>query len=533
MPEHAREPASPVAEQQHTLAGIHPVILHSHRKKVLAEEHVLISVAVEVGHGRAVDRRELRLDRQRPGFKCPGAIEQQHRGEVRRLEQFGPGQLTGENLLKRRSGVTTMRREVFAQKREQQLECHQLVTRQQSLRCHVEPRLERIVKTVAADVAVDEVRHPFFTVLVRAVQPPIAGEQIEPAVVVEVADGERLPNARLRVKPPRLCRVGEFAAAVFENTDRPPLGRQRQFRQNIVVQIHEHGSGHEADVRENGGLFGVEFHSARAAAQQPRRGGLRELAGDAVTGDEHVGMPVAVHVSHGDRAGIGVVGGRQLDDFRLGRTGAEELQRRGSRRGRIVRGHRHEQPLSKRTQAKRVTGERSVKRRFGELGQAAFGGDAVADKFPTRAVTEEQFVAPVAIPVDERHAGAGLSEAAGQQRLSQKIVGRMFAVFMVEPVACVDEHRRRLGQGRRLGLAIFLVDFVGVIRLGRGDDGSAAAWPSDLDREALRLAGGEAAERLITGEVAAAGDHFLRLLIRPAANDDARSNAACVTPRAA
>ena len=103
VPEHAREPARPVAEQQHTLAGIHPVILHSHRKKVLAEEHVLVSVAVEVGHGRAVDRRELRLDRQRPGFKCPGAIEQQHRGEVRRLEQFGPGQLTGENLLKRRS----------------------------------------------------------------------------------------------------------------------------------------------------------------------------------------------------------------------------------------------------------------------------------------------------------------------------------------------------------------------------------------------------------------------------------------------
>ena len=74
---------------------------------------------------------------------------------MRRLEQLGPGQLTGENLLKRRSGVTTMRREVFPQKREQQLERHQLVTRQQSLRCHVEPRLERIVKAVAADVAVD------------------------------------------------------------------------------------------------------------------------------------------------------------------------------------------------------------------------------------------------------------------------------------------------------------------------------------------------------------------------------------------
>ena len=345
VPEHAREPARPVAEQQHTLAGIHPVILHSHRKKVLAEEHVLVSVAVKVGHGRAVDWRELSLDRQRLGFKCPVAIEQQHRGEVRRLEQLGPGQLTGENLLKRRSGVTAMRREFFAQKREQQLERHQLVTRQQPLRCHVEPRLERIVKTVAADVGVDKMRHPFFTVLEVAVQSPVAGEQVEPAVIVKVSSDQRLPNARPLVEPPRFCRVGEFATVVLENTDRPPLGRQRQFRQRIVVQINEHGSRHQADVRKNGGLFGVEFQSTRAAAQQPRRGGLRELAGDAATGDEHVEIVVAVHVRHGDRACVGVVGRRQLDRFWLRGPGPETLQRRCNRLGRIVRGHHCQQAL--------------------------------------------------------------------------------------------------------------------------------------------------------------------------------------------
>ena len=104
---------------------------------------------------------------------------------------------------------------------------------------------------------------------------------------------------------------------------------------------------------------------------------------------------------------------------------------------------------------------------------------------------------------------------------------------MVEPVACVDEHRLRLGQGRRLGRRVFFVNLVGVVRLGPGDDGSFAAWPSDLDREALRLAGREATQRLVAGEVAAAGDHFLRLLIRPAANDDARADAACVAARAA
>ena len=225
VPEHGRKPALPVAEQQQPLASIHPVILDAHRKKVLAKEHVLVSVAVEVGHGRTVDRRELRLNRQRPGFKSTTAIEQQHRGEVRRLEQLGPGQLTGEKLLERRTGILAVRREVFTQKRDQQLERHQPVTRQQPLRCRVEPCLERVVKTVAANVAVDEVRHPFFTVFEVTVQPPVAGEQVEPAVIVKVSSGKRLPNAQPLVEPPRFCRFSEFAAAVLENPDRPPLGR--------------------------------------------------------------------------------------------------------------------------------------------------------------------------------------------------------------------------------------------------------------------------------------------------------------------
>ena len=124
------------------------------------------------------------------------------------------------------------------------------MTRQQPLRCHVEPRLERIVKTVASDVGVDKMRHPFFTVLEVAVQSPVAGEQVEPAVIVKVSSDQRLPNAQPLVEPPRFCRVGEFATVVLENTDRPPLGRQRQFRQKIVVQINEHSSTHQADVRE-------------------------------------------------------------------------------------------------------------------------------------------------------------------------------------------------------------------------------------------------------------------------------------------
>ena len=149
---------------------------------------------------------------------------------MRCLEQLGPGQLPGENLLKCRSGIPAVSRELLAQKREQQFERPELVPRQQPPRRHVEPRLECIVKTVGADVIVDEVWHPFFAVLVWAVESPVAGEQVESAVVVEIADGERLPNARLYVEPPSFRCVGEFAADVFENSDRSPLGCQRQFR---------------------------------------------------------------------------------------------------------------------------------------------------------------------------------------------------------------------------------------------------------------------------------------------------------------
>ena len=109
-----------------------------------------------------------------------------------------------------------------------------------------------------------------------------------------------------------------------------------------------------------------------------------------------------------------------------------------------------------------------------------------------------------------------------------KIVGLGFGVDVRQLAARVREKRRRLGYGSQLGLRIFLVNFVGMIRLGLGDDRAGAAWPSDLNIKLLRFPNSERSQRLIAREISAAGHHLLRLNIRPTANGDPRADPPCV-----
>src|SRR5207253_9842427 len=70
-----------IATEQKTAAGVIPACRRRDAKKVLGGKDVFAAVAIEVGHGEAKNRGELRFHREWPRFKMVAAIEEDHRIE--------------------------------------------------------------------------------------------------------------------------------------------------------------------------------------------------------------------------------------------------------------------------------------------------------------------------------------------------------------------------------------------------------------------------------------------------------------------
>ena len=225
----------------------------------------------------------------------------------------------------------------------------------------------------------------------------------------------------------------------------------------------------------------------------------------------------------------------QLDHLRLGFARPKNLQRRNHRFREIVCGDGGEQRaftggIHPAGEAKRVTQQRLSKSRLVKLGQAAIGSGFVGSDVAPGAGAKEQFVRTITIPVEHHDARAGLGQSPSEHWLALKVVGRRLGVDVGQPIASIGKQRRGCGRRPGLGLRVFLVNLVSMIRLGSVDDRACPAWPGDLDAELAGLASGKRPQRFIAREVTPTGHHFLRLFVRPTAYGDTRPDAARVAP---
>jgi hypothetical protein len=136
-------------------------------------------------------------------------------------------------------------------------------------------------------------------------------------------------------------------------------------------------------------------------------------------------------------------------------------------------------------------------------------------------IAYQEVVPTVAVEVMPGHTGAEAVEATEEEGLAVGLVEGRFGMW---DLGEVNEGRKPGGGwkwtwvGRGAG-GVGFVDFDQGIG-GSLVEGTAAAGPADFDVEGGGGPGGKGAERLISGEVATASDHFLRLRDGPAADVD-------------
>ena len=298
------------------------------------------------------------------------------------------------------------------------------------------------------------------------------------------------------IQTPLLGGIGERADAIPEHPDCPPLGGQHQLRKRVRVEWDENRRRDHPDIGERRGLCGVQLEAIRAATQQPRRSRVGETAGHTAPRHEHVEIAVTIRIRHSDRADIRMVRRGQLDHLRLGFARPKNLQRRNHRFREIVCGDGGEQRaftggIHPAGEAKRVTQQRLSKSRLVKLGQAAIGSGFVGSDVAPGAGAKEQFVRTITIPVEHHDARAGLGQSPSEHWLALKVVGRRLGVDVGQPIASIGKQRRGCGRRPGLGLRVFLVNLVSMIRLGSVDDRACPAWPGDLDAELTGLASGK------------------------------------------
>src|SRR5207249_4805540 len=118
LPSHRPQIASAVPFQPQASSRITPRTLRVHRKKILAQKHVLLPVPVVIPHAHRECRRPLRLGRQHPPFKMIAPVQKHHALQRAHFHNSHPLELVSVNLLEARPAIRFVGAEFFLHKRQ-------------------------------------------------------------------------------------------------------------------------------------------------------------------------------------------------------------------------------------------------------------------------------------------------------------------------------------------------------------------------------------------------------------------------------
>ena len=233
-----------ITAQQQTSPRITPCVVWIHRKKILTQEHIFISVAVQIGHTDAQSRRKLGFFRQRHCFKMIPAIEEDHRFQRVRLERFHSTQLVAINLLHARPAISFKARPFFRQERNGRAHRFQSSIRHFFSQCGLVVRFDHFDCPVAIQIATVNFQRTFATGVVLRVESPIGSNDVQPSISVQIARGHTSPPACVSSQSKLRGNVFEGSIRVFEHPHWPPFAGQNQLRLSVSVQIAKDGAAH-------------------------------------------------------------------------------------------------------------------------------------------------------------------------------------------------------------------------------------------------------------------------------------------------
>src|SRR5207249_2776930 len=239
LPSHRPQIASAVPFQPQASSRITPRTLRVHRKKILAQKHVLLPVPVVIPHAHREGRRQLRLQRQRPPFKVIAPVQENHRLQGVHFHYPHRFQFVAVNLLHARPTIGGIARVFLFHPRQRRSHRPQSTLRHFLLHRLIIVGLDHVHRPVAGQVPVVNLPRMFPARAILAVQSPVARHNIHSPVAVEVPHVHPVPPARVTAQSPSLGHFFQLPSLIVEHFDRSPFAGQHQVGFPVAVQIAE------------------------------------------------------------------------------------------------------------------------------------------------------------------------------------------------------------------------------------------------------------------------------------------------------
>jgi hypothetical protein len=236
----------------------------------LAQEQVLLSVAVEISDAGVEGRGELRCDGQRARLEPIAPIEEHHVVHGRRAEPDRRRGRWAEHLVHRGIRVGTEGSEPLGEAGKGQGEPGVGGERRDASDSRVFLREQPGGSAAFTERAEVEEQRPRRAGVVVDVPAPAGSHDVEPAVAVQVAGRQSIPAAVETRNTRHVGRGPELTAAVQKDADRPPLDGDDQVRPAVAVDVGELGCCDHPDPGEEMVVRGIADECAVCVAIQSR-----------------------------------------------------------------------------------------------------------------------------------------------------------------------------------------------------------------------------------------------------------------------
>lgn len=506
-----------IAEQQRA-TGIEAVVFVAGGEPILGAGEIGEAVAIEVGGHDRHHGAPLGGIGQGPVQEAGREVEEDRRGEGGGAQAVDGGLGGDEQIGDRSAGEFAMGGEEGGEPWEIAGEAVAGPDRNHGLEGGIEAGLDDGGGAGAGEIAEDEFPGSVGGALVGGVEAPVAGDQVDAAVAIEVGGGEGLPESVERCEAAFAGGFDEGRAALEEDADGAPFAGQGEIDEAIAIEIRQGDARHQPDLAEGGGPYGVEDELAVAVEEDAGVGGAWVVVGEEAAGDDEVGLAIPIEIGRGHGAGGGGMGGEGGAGFPAGAVVVEAEDGREVGVGGFEPGEAGEEGNAARDefkgeQAGDVVGEGvgcGDGFRYGTASIESEGGECAA---PRAAKNQE----PALRTGDPSEGRTETAEPVGKEGLGDEVVELGFVVG--ECGGQGEGVEERLGEGRRgggglglgLGLGPGFMDFVEALRPDSGDAGVAAGAPEHLDFEMGGGAGGEGDLGLVGRQVTGAGPDFLFL----------------------
>ena len=134
-------------------------------------------------------------------------------------------------------------------------------------------RLDHLKISVPIKISVVHLQRFGAVALIFCVAAPVGGDNVQPAIFIEITGRHPIPPSRVRAKAPSVRHISKYSTVILKKADRSPFAGQDQINISIAIDIAEQSCADQANVFQELVVAGIRHEVAMVIAKNPRAGG--------------------------------------------------------------------------------------------------------------------------------------------------------------------------------------------------------------------------------------------------------------------